>query len=71
MRDTTSLLPVLLELSNKAKAGSLSSNDVEDACKRYEDEMIPRAFEWVAKSGGTKFFVSLETGHLLVLCQPY
>lgn len=74
LRDTTALLPVLLDLSNKSKVGSLSSEDVENACKTYEDEMIPRAFEWVAKSGGTKGFVSLATAlfflHFLAFSCP-
>lgn len=32
----------------------------EDACKAFEDEMIPRTFEWVKKSGGNETIVCIE-----------
>ena len=56
--DTTDLLPVLLTLAKKAKQGHISTADMEAACKSYECAMMPRAFGWVAKSGGHKGFVS-------------
>lgn len=58
MRDTVSLLSTLLNLSRISTTRSLSRDDVEHACKEYEDEMMPRAFEWVEKSGDTTLFVS-------------
>ncbi|KAI7779974.1 Monooxygenase FAD-binding protein [Diaporthe eres] len=42
-----------------ARTSSRPPNDwrqknFEDACKTFEDEMIPRTFEWVKKSGGNE-----------------
>jgi hypothetical protein len=58
MRDTATLLPILLNLNRLAQSRPLQNADFEAACKEYEDEMMPRAFKWVEKSGGTKLFVS-------------
>ncbi|KAF4310739.1 Monooxygenase FAD-binding protein [Botryosphaeria dothidea] len=52
MRDAAVALPLLIDLAEKAKTGDLNDKHVEDACQAFEDEMIPRTFEWVKKSGG-------------------
>lgn len=58
MCDTVSLLSTLLNLSRISATRGLSREDVENACKEYEDEMMPRAFDWVEKSSDTNVFVS-------------
>lgn len=60
MRDAAMALPLLTELAEKATSGNLGDKQFEDACKSFEDEMIPRTFEWVKKSGGNQAIVSLE-----------
>lgn len=60
MRDTATLLPILMQLNEKAKSGKVSTATVEAACNEYEAEMIPRAFGWVDKSGGTNAFVCID-----------
>lgn len=57
LRDTAVLLPQLVDLAKSGKY--TSTQDVAAACKVYEDEMIPRAFTWVAKSGYDQIMVSL------------
>lgn len=58
MRDTATLLPILCRLSDIAHAeGQISSAELSKACAEYEDEMIPRSFGWVQKSGGSKLMV--------------
>ncbi|KAH8763103.1 hypothetical protein F5883DRAFT_716127 [Diaporthe sp. PMI_573] len=52
MRDAAMALPLVTELAERARSGDLGDKHVEDACKAFEDEMIPRTFEWVKKSGG-------------------
>jgi hypothetical protein len=58
MRDAATILPLLKKLSEiKEAEGVLSQGSVARLCKEYEDEMIPRAFEWVKKSGGSEIVV--------------
>ncbi|KPI34665.1 uncharacterized protein AB675_48 [Cyphellophora attinorum] len=55
MLDTTFIAPLLKRLNKSAEArGHVSTAEVAAACQEYEREMIPRAFEWVELSGGTK-----------------
>ncbi|KAJ7355623.1 hypothetical protein DFH08DRAFT_922644 [Mycena albidolilacea] len=55
MRDAADMLPVLVELAEKYKSSAPPGEpEIKDACRRYEQAMIPRAFEWVSKSGGRK-----------------
>ena len=42
--------------------------EIEKAVIEYEEEMIPRAFEWVKKSGGDDFVVSELSPDLEILC---
>jgi hypothetical protein len=59
MRDVATALPLLQKLAQiKAISGELSQATVTKTCQEYEDEMIPRAFEWVQKSGGMSIVVS-------------
>lgn len=58
MRDAAMALPLLVELAQRARSDDLGDKHVEDACKVFEDEMIPRTFEWVKKSGGDETIVS-------------
>lgn len=59
MRDAAMALPFLIELAERARSRELSDKHFEDACKAFEDEMIPRTFEWVKKSGGNETIVSV------------
>lgn len=52
--DAADLLPQILKLKTKADESELTRADFADAVEQYEKAMIPRAFEWVKKSGGTK-----------------
>lgn len=55
MRDAADMLPILVELVEKYKSSAPPGEpEIKDACRRYEQAMIPRAFEWVSKSGGRK-----------------
>lgn len=59
MCDTATALPLLVRLSGMASLdGRVDSSEVKQACKEYEKEVIPRAFEWVQKSGGGNMVVS-------------
>jgi hypothetical protein len=66
MSDTATALPLLVRLSHvKLSPSGISLRDIVDACEQYEAEMIPRAFEWVRKSGGASIVVRediLEVG---------
>lgn len=58
MRDIATALPQLKRLAEVAKSGNpLSEKLLTEACSEYENEMIPRAFEWVKKSGGSTIVV--------------
>lgn len=65
MRDAGMALPLLTELAERARSGELGDKHIEDACKTFEDEMIPRTFEWVKKSGGNETIVSVM--HLMIM----
>lgn len=65
MQDAGMALPLLTELAERARWGELSDKNFEDACKTFEDEMIPRTFEWVKKSGGNETIVSVM--HLMIM----
>ena len=58
MNDTADMLPRILELAEKSAAGQLREADYSTAVQVYEAAMIPRAFKWVATSGGTGGTVS-------------
>lgn len=59
MRDTATLLPILLSLNDQLSSEKrLSKQSIDLACEKYENEMIPRAFSWVQKSGGGSLLVS-------------
>ncbi|KAK6082287.1 hypothetical protein SCUP515_02579 [Seiridium cupressi] len=70
MRDTADALPLILKLSQKASSSEgLRPEDFAAACNEYEDAMIPRAFDWVRKSGNDNW-VPLDlskTLHRLVI----
>lgn len=51
--DAADILPQILKLKTKADESELTKADFADAVGQYERSMIPRAFEWVKKSGGT------------------
>ncbi|KAH7187985.1 hypothetical protein DER44DRAFT_816367 [Fusarium oxysporum] len=54
LRDTATLLPLLIEISQVSESGKTSTTEtVAKLLRSYEAEMIPRAFGWVKKSGGT------------------
>lgn len=58
MRDTATMLPLVIELAEYAKEHkSLPTTVIAKSLDQYEAEMIPRAFGWVEKSGGTTIMV--------------
>lgn len=55
MLDAKVIVPFLERLNYLAKkTGSVSEEAIGAACDEYEREMIPRSFDWVEASGGTK-----------------
>ncbi|KAI8664256.1 Oxidoreductase [Fusarium keratoplasticum] len=63
LADTADLLPQLLHLNALAKSrpdNSVTTAEAKTAVDAYESAMLPRAFRWVAKSGG----VNIPTFHL-------
>jgi hypothetical protein len=59
MYDAAMILPKLVSLAEIAKLQKRVPREaIEAAVTQYEAEMIPRAFEWVKKSGGDNFVVS-------------
>ena len=56
MKDAAVLLPFIVQLADLAKLNKHATNlEVTSVCERYENEMIPRTFAWVQKSGGTVY----------------
>jgi 2-polyprenyl-6-methoxyphenol hydroxylase-like FAD-dependent oxidoreductase len=54
LRDTADIIGPLLDLARrKAANGTLYDEEVQMELAKYEHKMIPRAFQWVKKSGGT------------------
>ncbi|ODM17661.1 hypothetical protein SI65_07336 [Aspergillus cristatus] len=54
LHDCAEVLPELLPLHEAAKTGvPLSTEQIREACSRYENQMAERSFAWVKKSGGT------------------
>ncbi|KAI8651119.1 FAD-binding-3 domain-containing protein [Fusarium keratoplasticum] len=54
LRDTATILPLLVGLSRDSESGNAPTTEkVTRQLRLYETEMIPRAFGWVKKSGGT------------------
>jgi hypothetical protein len=68
LSDTATVLPLLARLSSMALAsplGKVEKSEIIKACGEFEAEMMPRAFEWVKKSGGDKMVVrSIQTFHV-------
>ncbi|KAL0782009.1 hypothetical protein CaCOL14_003343 [Colletotrichum acutatum] len=53
MRDTADALPLLVRLAETARTtNGVKEDDITQACDKYEGAVIPRAFEWVKRSGG-------------------
>ncbi|KAK6216532.1 FAD/NAD(P)-binding domain-containing protein [Colletotrichum tabaci] len=56
LADCAEMLPQLLLLANNDNNLARPTIDqVQSACNIYEASMIPRAFQWVRKSGGSSF----------------
>lgn len=57
MADCADLLPQLLHLNFLANGSPAhpTYEEVKISCEKYEKAMMPRAFSWVRKSGGTSF----------------
>ncbi|KAF1812565.1 FAD/NAD(P)-binding domain-containing protein [Eremomyces bilateralis CBS 781.70] len=53
LHDCADALEPLLQLAELKSTRALEYEDYERAVTDYEDKMVPRAFEWVKKSGGT------------------
>lgn len=53
MCDTADMLPQLVKLKAIAAQRKPRREDYVEALETYERAMIPRAFGWVRKSGGT------------------
>lgn len=61
MQDAATALPLIERLAALAKSGVRpTTEDISRACREYEDEMIPRSFSWVQKSGGRTVVVSYQ-----------
>lgn len=60
LSDCADALQQILRLhsSHQENPASLTNLEFEKACLAYERAMIPRAFAWVTKSGGTTIPVS-------------
>jgi hypothetical protein len=57
--DTATILPLVSGLAQSAqKEHQVTTEDIAQALVQYETEMIPRAFDWVEKSGGRTIMVS-------------
>lgn len=83
MSDCADILPRILELHSLATKDpnhALTKSELSRGCEEYEAAMIPRAFTWVRKSGGSKVPViapyapskpaSLFVLHLTSECLP-
>lgn len=58
--DTATVLPLISKLAESVSKGhSVSTQDIASALSEFEGEMIPRAFEWVEKSGEQNIMVSV------------
>jgi hypothetical protein len=58
--DCDQALRMLTRLASCAStSGFVDGTAVVQACKEYEDEMMPRAFGWVKASGGANMVVSV------------
>lgn len=59
MYDAGKMLPFLTGLASQYSGkNGVSTEAMAKAVIQYESEMIPRAFDWVRKSGGDNFIVS-------------
>lgn len=57
--DCDQALKMLTRLASFASSsGGVENMAVVQACKEYEDEMMPRAFGWVKASGAANMVVS-------------
>lgn len=57
MSDCADILPRILELHSlvtKHPYHALTKSELSRGCGEYEAAMVPRAFTWVRKSGGSK-----------------
>jgi hypothetical protein len=57
LADCADMLPQLLHLNSLASIGHAypTTEEISIACDKYEAAMMPRAFQWVKKSGGVSF----------------
>lgn len=59
MYDAGKMLPFLTGLaSNHSPMDGVSTEEITKAVVKYKSKMIPRAFDWVRKSGRDNFIVS-------------
>jgi hypothetical protein len=68
MHDAADVLESLVKLRDLVMKGHvIQESDIKIACSEYENRMIPRASQWVKKSGGQSIVVSiLRMEYLLV-----
>ncbi|KIW14154.1 hypothetical protein PV08_06935 [Exophiala spinifera] len=65
MRDTATMLPLVTELAEYAEEHKyLPTTVVAEKLDQYEAEMVPRAFGWVEKSGGTTI-IPIDTSRFI------
>lgn len=65
MYDAGQMLQFLTDLAHKeSEKKSVSTDDISMAVDEFETEMLPRAFNWVKKSGGDNFIVSSSDPHV-------
>jgi hypothetical protein len=54
LQDTAEILPYILRLHKRAATNNLCEDDYTRSVRAFESAMIPRAFDWARKSGGTR-----------------
>lgn len=62
MLDAGQALPLIVDLAAKnTQDKRVTKDEIGKALSAFENEMIPRSFEWVKKSGGDNFVVSITS----------
>jgi 2-polyprenyl-6-methoxyphenol hydroxylase-like FAD-dependent oxidoreductase len=69
LHDCADALIPLLELAEAKQKDAASDEQVFKAVRSYESKMIPRAFEWVKKSGGTNQNASKHFPTISSMCE--
>ncbi|KAL6414165.1 FAD binding domain-containing protein [Ilyonectria robusta] len=74
MLDAGQALPLIVDLAKNNQEKRVANAEIGKALSAFENEMIPRSFEWVKKSGGDNFVpidTSTLTGRLFFIVMGY